>query len=209
MNYYYDVVLNFSDINILFYEWNKFDNLELYKRVPIIQVNSKTLNDFINNNVVVDENFLEMIKDKAKKKGDCPSYIAIFADRNGSIALEFDENGNSLYRSFLDIDDDLNISEFLYTVDIMKVSYEIKDEIKYNDCLRMEDEIKLLIKTEINSLHKKKDFVKLKYLYMEWFNKVPYDNEKIYDYMINKLNDKVGIEEKRIYDLIKLSYNKV
>ena len=73
----------------------------------------------------------------------------------------------------------------------------------------MEDEIKLLIKTEINSLHKKKDFVKLKYLYMEWFNKVPYDNEKIYDYMINKLNDKVGIEEKRIYDLIKLSYNKV
>ncbi len=209
MNYYYDVVLNFSDINMLFYEWNKFDNLELYKRVPIIQVNSKTLNDFINNNVVVDENFLEMIKDKAKKKGDCPSYIAIFADRNGSIALEFDENGNSLYRSFLDIDDDLNISEFLYTVDIMKVSYEIKDEIKYNDCLRMEDEIKLLIKTEINSLHKKKDFVKLKYLYMEWFNKVPYDNEKIYDYMINKLNDKVGIEEKRIYDLIKLSYNKV
>lgn len=209
MNYYYDVVLNFFDTNMLFYEWNKFDNLELYKRVPIIQVNSKTLKDFINNNVIVDENFLEMIKDKAKKKGDCPSYIAIFADRNGSIALEFDEKGNSLYRSFLDIDDDLNISEFLYTVDIMKVSYEIKDEIKYNDSLRMEDEIKLLIKTEVNSLYKKKDFVKLKYLYMEWFNKVPYDNEQIYDYMINKLNDKVGIEEKRIYDLIKLSYNKV
>lgn len=209
MNYYYDVVLNFFDTNMLFYEWNKFDNLELYKRVPIIQVNSKTLKDFINNNVVVDKNFLEIIKDKAKKKGDCPSYIAIFADRNGSIALEFDEKGNSLYRSFLDIDDDLNISEFLYTVDIMKVSYEIKDEIKYNDSLRMEDEIKLLIKTEVNSLYKKKDFVKLKYLYMEWFNKVPYDNEQIYDYMINKLNDKVGIEEKRIYDLIKLSYNKV
>lgn len=209
MNYYYDVVLNFFDTNMLFYEWNKFDNLELYKRVPIIQVNSKTLKDFINNNVVVDKNFLEIIKDKAKKKGDCPSYIAIFADRNGSIALEFDEKGNSLYRSFLDIDDDLNISEFLYTVDIMKVSYEIKDEIKYNDSLRMEDEIKLLIKTEVNSLYKKKDFVKLKYLYMEWFNKVPYDNEQIYDYMVNKLNDRVGIEEKRIYDLIKLSYNKV
>lgn len=209
MNYYYDVVLNFFDTNMLFYEWNKFDNLELYKRVPIIQVNSKTLKDFINNNVVVDKNFLEIIKDKAKKKGDCPSYIAIFADRNGSIALEFDEKGNSLYRSFLDIDDDLNISEFLYTVDIMKVSYEIKDEIKYNDSLRMEEEIKLLIKTEVNSLYKKKDFVKLKYLYMEWFNKVPYDNEQIYDYMVNKLNDRVGIEEKRIYDLIKLSYNKV
>ena len=209
MNYYYDVVLNFFDTNMLFYEWNKFDNLELYKRVPIIQVNSKTLKDFINNNVVVDKNFLEIIKDKAKKKGDCPSYIAIFADRNGSIALEFDEKGNTLYRSFLDIDDDLNISEFLYTVDIMKVSYEIKDEIKYNDSLRMEEEIKLLIKTEVNSLYKKKDFVKLKYLYMEWFNKVPYDNEQIYDYMVNKLNDRVGIEEKRIYDLIKLSYNKV
>lgn len=68
MNYYYDVLLNFLDTNIYFYEWDNLDNIEYYKRVPLIQVNSKTLKDFINNNIVVEKEFLDTIKDKAKKK---------------------------------------------------------------------------------------------------------------------------------------------
>ena len=38
MNYYYDVLLNFLDTNIYFYEWDSLDNIEYYKRVPLIQV---------------------------------------------------------------------------------------------------------------------------------------------------------------------------
>ena len=117
MNYYYDVLLNFLDTNVFFYEWDSFDNLEYYKRVPLIQVNSKTLKDFINNDVIVDKEFLDIIKDKVKKKGGSSSLIAIFADRNGSIALEFNEFGKSIARSFLSIEDDLNICEILYTID--------------------------------------------------------------------------------------------
>ena len=83
MNYYYDVLLNFLDTNIYFYEWDNLDNIEYYKRVPLVQVNSKTLRDFINNNIVIEKEFLDAIKGKAKKKDDCPSYIAIFADKNG------------------------------------------------------------------------------------------------------------------------------
>ena len=64
-----------------FYEWDSFDNLEYYKRVPLIQVNSKTLKDFINNDIIVDKEFLDIIKDKVKKKGGSSSLIAIFADR--------------------------------------------------------------------------------------------------------------------------------
>ena len=193
MNYYYDVLLNFLDTNIYFYEWDSLDNIEYYKRVPLIQVNSKTLKDFINNNIVVEKEFLDTIKDKAKKKDNCSSYIAIFADKNGSIALEFDENGNSIARSFLSLEDDLNICDILYTI----------------DNLRIEDKIKLIIKTEVKSLYKKQDFTKLKYLFMEWFNKIPVDNEVMYQSMIEKLNNKIGDKEKKIYDLIKLSYNKV
>ena len=61
MNYYYDVLLNFLDTNIYFYEWDNLDNIEYYKRVPLIQVNSKTLKDFINNNIVVEKEFLDTI----------------------------------------------------------------------------------------------------------------------------------------------------
>ena len=68
---------------------------------------------------------------------------------------------------------------------------------------------KLIIKTEVKSLYKKQDFIKLKYLFMEWFNKIPVDNELMYQLMIEKLDNKIGDKEKKIYDLIKLSYNKV
>ena len=139
----------------------------------------------------------------------CCSYIAIFADKNGSIALEFDENGNSITRSFLGLEDDLNICDILYTIDNLKVNYKINTSIDYNDNLRIEDKIKLIIKTEVKSLYKKQDFTKLKYLFMEWFNKIPVDNEVMYQSMIEKLNNKIGDKEKKIYDLIKLSYNKV
>lgn len=209
MNYYYDVLLNFLDTNIYFYEWDSLDNIEYYKRVPLIQVNSKTLKDFINNNIVVEKEFLDTIKDKAKKRDNYSSYIAIFADKNGSIALEFDENGNSIARSFLGLEDDLNICDILYTIDNLKVNYKINTSIDYNDNLRIEDKIKLIIKTEVKSLYKKQDFTKLKYLFMEWFNKIPVDNEVMYQSMIEKLNNKIGDKEKKIYDLIKLSYNKV
>lgn len=209
MNYYYDVLLNFLDTNVFFYEWDSFDNLEYYKRVPLIQVNSKTLKDFINNDVIVDKEFLDIIKDKVKKKGGSSSLIAIFADRNGSIALEFNEFGKSITRSFLSIEDDLNICEILYTIDIKKINYKIDSEIKYNNNLRVEDRIKLIIKTELNSLYKRKDFMKLKYLFMEWFNEIPEDNTNVYDIMIKELDHEVSGKEKRIYDLIKLSYNKV
>lgn len=209
MNYYYDVLLNFLDTNIYFYEWDSLDNIEYYKRVPLIQVNSKTLRDFINNNIVIEKEFLDAIKGKAKKKDDCPSYIAIFADKNGSIALEFDENGKSIARSFLSLEDDLNICEIIYTVDNLKINYKIVTPINYNDNLRIEDKIKLIIKTEVKSLYKKQDYIKLKYLFMEWFNKIPVDNELMYQLMIEKLDNKIGDKEKKIYDLIKLSYNKV
>lgn len=209
MNYYYDVLLNFLDTNVFFYEWDSFDNLEYYKRVPLIQVNSKTLKDFINNDVIVDKEFLDIIKDKVKKKGGSSSLIAIFADRNGSIALEFNEFGKSITRSFLSIEDDLNICEILYTIDIKKINYKIDSEIKYNNNLRVEDRIKLIIKTELNSLYKRKDFMKLKYLFMEWFNEIPEDNTNVYDIMIKELDHEISGKEKRIYDLIKLSYNKV
>lgn len=209
MNYYYDVLLNFFDENVEFYEWDSLDNLEYYKRIPLVSVDSKTLNDFINNDVKVSKEFLELIENKAKKKGECPSHVAIFADRNGSIALEFDKDGNSISRSFLEVGDDLNIAEVLYTVDIIKLDYEVIKKVDYNRSLRDENKIKLIIRTELETLEKNKEYTKLKYLYMEWFNKKPSDNENMYKVMSEKLSNEIGIKEKRIYDLIKLSYNKV
>lgn len=201
MNYYYDVLLNFSDKNIYFYEWDSLDNIEYYKKVLLVHVSNEVLNDFLCNYVRVGERFMNLIKDK----GNC----AIFGSKNGSIALEFNEMGESIYRSNLLLEDDINVSEVLYTVDIMDIDYEIIKEVKYNSNLRVEDKMKLVIKCEINNLYNNKDYMKLEYLFMEWFNKSVSDLNEMYNIMMDALDKKLGCKEKNIFDLIKLSYNKV
>lgn len=209
MNYYYDVLLNFNDYLFSFYEWEETDSLEYFKKVPLFQVSSKTLKDFTNYDVIVDENFLNLIKDKAKSKGSTPSYVAIFADKNGSVAIEFDETGKSISRSLLSIDDEVNINDILYTIEVSNINYKIDKLLKRNNNLRYEDSIKRVITTELNNLMDNKDYLKLKYLYMEWSNKEENDYKVMYKEMLDSLNNMISNKELKIYDLIKLSYKMV
>ena len=207
MNYYYDIVLNMSENNYMFYEWNENDSIEVFKRIPFFQVTSATLKDFYNHKIKVTNDFLEVIKNKAK--GQNSSYIALFADKNGAIVLEFDDKGIEIARSFLQVDDEVNIGDILYTTNVYDIDYEIIDKIPYKNTLRSEDNLKLIISVEIKSLVKNNDLEKLKYLYMEWFNKEENDIDIIVSDMEKRLNDKITLKEIKIYDLIKLSYSKV
>lgn len=206
MNYYYDLALNFSTENIMFYDWDNTDPLEQYKKIPLFQVNSKTIKDFINNNITVSKDFINLIK--GKSKGDNSEYIALFADKNGSIVLEFDNKGKSIYRSFVPIEDELNILEILYTTNITKIDYTIEDKILYQKDIRKIRRIKKIIKTEIQYLSKKKDYSKLKYLYTEWFMKTSVSSDNMIKEMYDKLDNNFSQKELQIYELIKLSYNK-
>lgn len=209
MNYYYDILLNFNDYLLPFYEWEDTDSLEYFKKIPLFQVSSKTLKDFVNYNITIDEYYLNLIKDKAKSKGNTPSYVAIFADKNGSIAIEFNESGKSIARSLLSIDDEVNINEILYTLDLKELNYKKDKLLKRNNNLRYEDSIKRVIMTELNSLMDNKDYLKLKYLYMEWSNKDNNDYNVMYKEMLSSLDNCVSSKELKIYDLIKLSYKMV
>lgn len=208
MNYYYDIFLNFSEENVMFYEWSN-DLLEYYKKVPLFLVTNKVLKDLISHNIKVSKEFLNKIDSKTKLKKETCKYIALFADKNGAIALEFNDEGKSIARSFLNLEDELHLVEVLYTLSVEKIDYELLEEIEYKSDLKLEDKIKRIIKTEINSLIEKKDDAKLKYLYMEWFNKVPKDNQEIQKDVINSLNKNIGCQEIKIYNLIKLSYTQV
>ena len=44
MNYYYDVVLNFLEEPILFYEWAEQDSIEYIKKIPLYQVTTEVFN---------------------------------------------------------------------------------------------------------------------------------------------------------------------
>ena len=153
MNYYYDIMVNLEDDNYMFYEWDELDNIEIIKKVPMFQVSSKVLKDIVNNEIRVNKEFLEMIYNKTKLKKGNLEYVALLASKNGAIILEFASNGVSIARSFLQVGDECNVLEVLYTIPRLKLDYRIEKRIEKCRDLRMEKKIKDFINLEINTLY--------------------------------------------------------
>lgn len=209
MNYFYDLFLNFNEENVYFYEWDELDNIEHFKRIPVFQVNNKTLNELINNKVSVEPDFIITIKNKSKNKEDIIGNFALFCDKNNGIAIEFDDNGIEIARSFLLVVDELNLLDIVYTIPIYPLKYNLIESIEHKKNLRKEEKIKLLISTEINTLLRRENYEKLNYLYIEWFNKKPNNKEEMIKDFYKALDKEINVSELKIYDLIKLSYNNV
>ena len=214
MNYYYDCLLNWNEQEAYeFYEWNDYDYLELIKKIPLVKVKHKVLLDFIQNSVKVDKEFLEMIKDKTlvsdKKNFKRIEYASLFTDTKNVIALEFNEEGLSISRSNLLIDDDLNILEVIYGIKETTFDYEIIKKIEMNQTLRQEKEAKKLILLEINNLYQNKEIDKLKYLYYEYKKENINDIDYIYEQIKSDLERKIDQDILKLYHIIKLSYHKV
>ena len=214
MNYYYDCLLNWNEQEAYeFYEWNDYEYIKLIKKIPLVKVKHKVLLDFIQNSVKVDKEFLEMIKDKTlvsdKKNFKRIEYASLFTDTKNVIALEFNEEGLSISRSNLLIDDDLNILEVIYGIKETTFNYEIIKKIEMNQTLRQEKEAKKLILLEINNLYQNKEIDKLKYLYYEYKKENINDIDYIYEQIKNDLERKIDQDILKLYHIIKLSYHKV
>ena len=210
MDFYYDVLLNFQEKYCMFYEWDKDDTIDFVKKIPLFHVDAKTFINLLSKKVIVAKEFLESIKNKTKlKDNNVLKYTAIFSDGKNALALEFDEEGNSLNKSSLILDDELNINEFLFNIAVTKIDYKvIKKEIVSKET-RQEEKIKKVLKLEIKGMYEKKEFSKLKYIYLEWFDKLIDDVDTMYKDMLNRLKDNLQEKEYQIYDIIKLSYNNV
>ena len=209
MNYYYDIAVNFQENNYMFYEWIDSDILEYIKRIPIFQVTTKVLKDLINNNVLVNKEFLDSIYNKTKLKKGFLEYASLFVSKNGAIVLEFSQNGEVIVRSNLQINDECSVMEVIYTLPVFKLDYKILRKLEYNGCLRIEKIIKDFINLEINTLYKNKEWEKIVFLYNEWFLKSNHNVGEMVLEMQNKLKGEITDREFKIYNLIKLSYNNV
>ncbi len=210
MDYYYDVMLNFQERYCMFYEWDKEDDLEYAKKIPLIHVEQKTILNMLSKKIQISKSFLESIKDKTKLKGNhFLEYTSIFSDGKNALAIEFDEEGYSINKSSLILDDELNVNEFMYNISLSNIEYKvIKDDGLIKET-RQEEKVKKVIKLEINNMFKDRNYSKLKYIYLEWFDELLEDTEKMYQKMLKKLDESLTEKEYLIYELIKLSYNNV
>lgn len=209
MNFYYDIVVNFQENNYMFYEWAESDVLEYIKRVPIFQVTTKVLRDLINNNIEVDKEFLDSIYNKTKLKKGFLEYVSLFVSKNGAIVLEFASDGKVIARSGLQVNDECNVMEVIYTLPIFRLEYKVLNRLELNKDLRLESTIKDFINLEINTLYKNKEWEKIVFLYNEWFLKSNPNVGEMVQEMQNRLKGEITDREFRIYNLIKLSYNNV
>lgn len=109
MEYYYDIILNFNDYPIHYYEWNEFDNLERFTKLPIIRV--KNMQKFINYHATIK---------------DIPEHV-IISDGVTSIALEL-VNESVAYLSSMSYDDELSINEIAHDMEITELQVEFKEK---------------------------------------------------------------------------------
>lgn len=210
MNYYYDILLNFQENYYMFYEWDKEDNIEFVKKIPLFHIDSKEIVDIFNNKIMITNEFLKLIENKTKiKQNKFLKYTAIFSDGKNSLAVEFNDDGVLINKSSLILDDELSINEFMYSINKSNLDYQIIETETRSKETRQELKIKRLLKLEVQSMYEKKEYSKLKYIYLEWFNELKDNIDNMYELMLNKINSTLTNKEYEIYELIKLSYNNV
>jgi len=210
MNYYYDVLLNFQEKYYMFYEWDEYDIIEYAKKIPIIHTDTKTLNDMLLKIVKIDNEFLKQLENKTKlKQNKLLKYACIISDGKNNLALEFNDDGKVISKSSLLLDDELNINEFIYTINKNKINYKILNLDIFNKEIRQELIVKKTLQVEINNIYQNNNYSKLKYIYLEWFGEILSNIDDMYKNMLNKINNTLTPKEYHIYELIKLSYKNV
>ena len=210
MNYYYEVNLNFNDVAYKFYEWSYNDKLEHIKKIPLIKIKSNQFKNIISNNFKVNDDFIKSIEKRTIcTKDNEINNACIFCDTKNCIAIEFDDKGKSISRSNLMLEDENNICDISYSLKYKDLDIIKLDKITINNEFRQETKIKKIITQELKDLIKNNDIKKIKYLYYEWFGSFDNNIENIIKNMFDDLKGELKHIHFDIYNIIKLSYNKI
>lgn len=203
MNYIYDILLNFKEEFIDFYDWNKSDNIIHVRKIPIIKITTKDLYNIKNNIIKFEFDFLEKIKNKTElftsKVIKKIEYMFLLSDGNAVLAIL--KKDKKIKKSSLLIDEEIDTLEELKYLEYENIEYKItnkniKNELKTRK--QIEDE-KFIIK-EINKIKNEEE--KIKYIYYDCFNKKEDNIEKILLEIKEHINDKKTKE--KLYNFFKL-----
>ena len=190
------LTLNFLDRYYMFYEWLESDDIEKFHQVNLYKVSSKTICEFINHKFKVETNILD-------------GNPLCFSDGFSFVAIEFDKDGNSIYKSSLSLEDELKLSNIIDSLKVKKINYEVIDTDKKSNDLRINEEIRQTINMEMNNITQTHNLDKLESLYYEWFSRREKDFNKMIKDMKKRLNFPLTEREKLIFDIIKKSYRLV
>ncbi len=210
MNYIYDLVLNFTNVNdyLEFYEWSRTDNFTYIEKIPIYVVNDTSLIDICNSLIRIDKSLLEEINNKTHTNNGKIKYSLLVTDRIKVIALKFNNEGLLIEKSSLLIDEEDAVVEEVNLLHLDIFNYETIKSINNNIFLtRHEKYLKKYLLEEINYLYNNKIYDELNYLYYEIYEdniSIKDKYNKLLDIINNDLFDKINY----LYEIIKLTKEK-
>lgn len=205
MVYIYDIVLNFNDELLEFFEWEDNDDIKYIKRLPLIKVEDSLIKDVLENDILFDDLLLDQIKGKTiyydSKNENYP--VVVLSNQDIAIAVLINNNGYKYSRLLLDEEYEvLNIVSKLSTT---KVDYSIIGKKSINNNLtREERKIKGILLKEIDYLYNSNKLDKLNYYYYEYFNEINNNKEEVYKRLKETLS---VIDDKhlKLLEIVKLA----
>ena len=169
MKYYYDITLNFNELPINFYEWEKSDDIERILKIKVYKVND--LKDYIGYNIEID-----LEDDKY-----------VLCDGINSIAIEV-INGKVAYLSYLTYEDEINVCQMVRKMTVTNISYKKLTKRKIIHDLRWT----LIVKNCLLAALKENNEYLLRYMYLQITNKDSKDIEKIKKFLIQDINSNLN-----------------
>lgn len=205
MVYIYDIVLNFNDELLEFFEWEDNDDIKYIKRLPLIRVEDSLIKDVLENDILFDDLLLDQIKGKTiyydSKNENYP--VVVLSNQDIAIAVLINNNGYKYSRLLLAEEYEvLNIVSKLSTT---KVDYSIIGKKNINNNLtREERKIRGILLKEIDYLYNSNKLDKLNYYYYEYFNEINNNKEEVYKRLKETLS---VIDDKhlKLLEIIKLA----
>ncbi len=211
----YDIILNLQDGDRIyeFFEWTNKDNIEHIKKIPMVRITSNFLEDIIKNSIVIDTNYLKEIYKKTEIYHDdginIIDYACLFTDNFKVVAVEFNEEGKALFKSYLLLDEEEEILELSNEIKLRNIDYKVVKKNRENLFLTREEEFRrnYLLK-EIKYAYKKGFYEKINYLYGEIFNDNNKSIEEKYQILLNDIKLNYSKQHNKIFKIIKLTHSK-
>ena len=208
MAYIYDILLNFLDCPYEFFEWNDNDDIKYIKKVPLFKVRTDTLIDILENDIIIDKSFLEIVDGKTKLYDDKDyiRYVNLFSDGKMVIGVKYLPNKTLVSR--LLIDEEQDIIDHIDRLEFTDLNYQIiKKRYSFENLTRYEKAVRSFLLKEIDYLYRFNFSDKLSYYYFEYFGVDCCDIKKAYEDLVYSIKNDFNKKHENIYNIMKLSLN--
>lgn len=176
MNYIYDIFLNYNKILYDVFEWNKDDKISHVRKIPVFLLSTNDLYNMINNRVVISKDLLTKLYRRtevfASRGIQYLDYCFLATDRNDVVAFKMNKSGLITGYSRLLLEGEVEVIDYSRTLSLQTIDYKILEKNNLQKFkTRNEIYIKKFICEEIDKMLENKEFHKVKFLYLEFFNK--------------------------------------